>query len=278
MLNIKLLTKFVLKGNIKYMDEKRKLGDIYTKNSIVEKVLSCIFAVIFLFVAISNIKTIVIEIRMQNYNVNIQKLEKIKNEQGFSALKKINQNILAWVNVEDVGISLPIVKTSSNGDEDYYLNHDFYRKYNPLGTPFQKYDSNIFSTDNSVVVGHCQFISKNKNSIDEQKVFGSLENYLTWKANYNYKINLETENGILMYEIISAFMFDTNTDYDREFSVYSATKFDSKSEFDDFYSNILALSNISRNVPCEFGDKFLTLFTCWQRDLTKRIVVVAKKL
>lgn len=253
-----------------------KTNNIYEKKSIVFSLLCCAFVVIFMFSIFHSYNLIVSGIRMAQYEKNILRYEKIKNERGFSSLKEINPNILAWITIKDLNISLPIVKTASRDDENFYLDHDFEKYYNPLGTPYQKCDSNIFSTENSVIVGHSQFVRKNTKEHNLTTIFGSLQDYLGNSSTYTYKITLETESDTFEYEVVSAFKFDTKKSFTREYSVYSTTKISSQNEFDVFYDSIQNLSFIDREISCDYGDKFITLFTCWEQDLTERVVVVAK--
>lgn len=66
----------------------------------------------------------------------------------------INPDVIGWVSVPGTNVSQPIVQASAD-DPDYYLDHDVYRRYNPMGCPYL--DAGCASgldSPNAVVCGH----------------------------------------------------------------------------------------------------------------------------
>ena len=51
----------------------------------------------------------------------------------FDALRAINEDVVAWVYIEDTGINYPVVQGEDN---EYYLHHTFERKENFSGAIF----------------------------------------------------------------------------------------------------------------------------------------------
>lgn len=67
----------------------------------------------------------------------------------------INSDIVAWLTVPGTGINHPVVQAHSDAP-DYYLKHDIYRNYNPMGTLYLDADcedAGIY-TQNAVIMGH----------------------------------------------------------------------------------------------------------------------------
>ena len=64
-------------------------------------------------------------------------------------LKSINEDIIAWIEIEGTNINYPIIKNENN----YYLKHSFDKKYNSNGAIFT---TNIFpfKDDETIVYGH----------------------------------------------------------------------------------------------------------------------------
>ena len=75
--------------------------------------------------------------------------EKPPIEVDWESLKAINSDIAAWVYVEGVDISYPVVHTT---DDDYYLHRTFEKKDNFAGSIFVEYkNSAAFSDPNTIV-------------------------------------------------------------------------------------------------------------------------------
>ena len=115
-----------------------------------------IFALIFMIVGVFalNLKSFMRIINMHNYDKYFTYLYNLKKEKGISALQEINGSCVAYIEIEDLDIHLPIVETTSVQEEDYYLTHDFRKRENELGCPYQRYGTSVNQTTNTVFVGH----------------------------------------------------------------------------------------------------------------------------
>ena len=70
----------------------------------------------------------------------------------FDALRAINEDVVAWVYIEDTGINYPVVQGEDN---EYYLHHTFERKENFSGAIFMDITCHPdFTSDNSILFGH----------------------------------------------------------------------------------------------------------------------------
>ena len=78
--------------------------------------------------------------------------------------------------------------------------------------------------------------------------------------------------------MISVFRSQVYRQSDQVFKFYKFFQADTQEEFDDFYQNIMALSQYDTGVTAQFGDHFLTLSTCAYHTETGRFVVVAKEV
>ncbi|MCL2655428.1 MAG: class B sortase [Coriobacteriia bacterium] len=82
----------------------------------------------------------------------------------FTALKKINPEIVAWLYIPNSRIDYPIAQAKDN---DYYLHHDFYRRSSFSGCVFLDKDYPAdFSGHDSPVYGH---------HMRNKSMFGSLD-------------------------------------------------------------------------------------------------------
>lgn len=252
-------------------------SNIYERNKISLKAIILILLVFALIASVwQNYDMISMMNKKSHYDLYIKQLEQLKDRQGLSALKAKNSDFIAWITIEDVEISIPIVKTDSVDKESYYLTHDFDKKENVLGSPYQKYGCDIENTTNTTFVGHSSYNIGIFGNIVNQSIFGSLNDYLNYDSKFNYKIKVETLNGTYTYEVFSVFKFNISADYDKEYLIYTATDLSHEVDFNNFVNTAQTLSKIKFGRNIEMGDKFLTLFTCSTDSTHYRTMVVAR--
>ena len=116
-------------------------------------------------------------------------------------LKSVNEDIVAWIEIEGTNINYPILK-----DKDvYYLKHSFDRKYNSNGSIFT---TNIhpFDDDETVIYGHNMrngsMFSNLGSYLDKDFLYSHLKfKIYTPNCNYEasifsvYSIGIENENN-----------------------------------------------------------------------------------
>ena len=205
-----------------------------------------------------------------DYKNKVKFYEILKDNLGIQKLYEINEDFIGWIKCDDIGLSLPVVASNDEKDKEYYLTHDFENKESIFGCPYLKYGCSLDSSNNSTVIGHSSFLTG-------EVIFSEFINYLdsTNNKNYNYMITIETNNGLLSYEIFSAFQIYTKDDISDAYFIYNTADFN-VGDFETFYSNCKKLSVIERNIPVDVEDKFLTIITCSKINLAYRVVVVAK--
>ena len=239
-----------------------------------------IFALSFMliFVFVYNINTFVRAWNIYNYDKYLDKLYAIKKKDGVQALVKINNSCIAYFECEELGIHLPILEVDSKAEEDFYLNHDFRKVKNELGSPYQKYGTKLNQTTITTFVGHSAYTGSLFNIQKSRAIFGRFNNYI-YENDYNYRITVETLDDIYNYQVVSVMKFNSkNTSGLDELSVYNTINIDTQSRFDNFLNIIKTKSwvNIPEIDDVSFGDKFISIFTCATDNLDYRIMVIAK--
>ena len=102
----------------------------------------------------------------------------------FDELSKVNDEVVAWVQVLDTNVNYPIVKYSNNS---YYLNHSYDKSWNSSGWPFLDYRNDINDlTSNNIMYGHGR---------TDGTMFGSLRNLLNSDSE-RHIINISTPKVI----------------------------------------------------------------------------------
>ena len=184
---------------------------------------------------------------------NIRLLQKKYNNTDIKAILKIDKEY-------------PVAQTQDN---DFYLNHNYYRNYDVIGSIFLDYRANLEESDKLLIYGH----SSNMVDVD----FNVLENY--YDKNYyenNKYISLETLNNIYTYEIFSVYI--ETSDF-----TYMNMNFDNE---EDYFMHITKLKDKSlypTNVNLNGNDDILILQTCsnhkdYQKYSKKYLLVIARRV
>jgi len=145
-----------------------------------------------------------------------------EKEIDWNYLKSVNEDIIAWIEIEDTNISYPILK-----DKDlYYLRHSFNKQYNSNGSIFTT-NNNPFEDEETIVYGHNMkngsMFSKLGNFLDEDFLYSHLKfKIYTPSKNYEayifsvYSIGVVTESSN-----IKTLDFEERIDYYKNASKYS---------------------------------------------------------
>ena len=184
-----------------------------------------------------------------------------KYEVDFNALKAVNEDIVAWLKIEGLEISFPVVKTTNNS---YYLDHSIDKTYNTAGWIFMDYKNKLDGTDKNIVIyGH-----NRRNG----SMFGKLkkileEEWYTNKENTNLQLITEDEN--VKYEVFSVYTVEDE-------DLYITTEFTSSS-YQNFLNIIKSRSIYNFGIDVTTDDQIITLSTCAD-NMKYRIVLHAKKV
>lgn len=177
----------------------------------------------------------------------------------FKELKKTNNDIIGWIQVNSSNINYPFVQAKDN---DYYLSHSIDKSYNKAGWVFMDYRNSYNEFDkNTILYAHGR---------TDRTMFGSLREVIkkSWfedKSNHVIKLSTEYENTL--WQVFSAYKIPTTNDY-------LQTIFSNDSEFLEFGNMLIKRSLYKFNVNINKNDKILTLSTC--HNDKEKIVIHAK--
>ncbi len=183
----------------------------------------------------------------EDEDVEQNKEEKYKI--NFEELKNINNEVVAWLKVNNTKIEYPVVKAKNN---DYYLKYSFDKTYNEAGWIFADYKNKFNGEDKNIVIyGHNR---------KDGSMFGSLKdtlNEIWFNDDDNRNIVFITEQEVSTYRVFSIYQikkedYYIKTDFkDNEFKKFIETlKKRSIKEFDEEISessHILTLSTCGNN-------------------------------
>jgi len=183
-----------------------------------------------------------------------------KFEQVFDDLLEINDETVGWLKVNNTKINHPVTK---HKDNDYYLNHSYYKQKNSHGWIFMDYRNSINPLDkNTIIYGH-----RNSKGL----MFGTLKNVLdkNWYSNKsNQIITFNSLNKDMKWQIFSIYTLKNTNDY-------LIVDFSSDITYTNFINKIKTRSIYDFEVEVGVNDNILTLSTCYNGP-EHRLVVHAK--
>lgn len=208
---------------------------------------------------------------LNNINIDEEQVTEERTERMLQVeeLKKENQDIVGWIEIEGTNINFPVLQGTDN---QYYMEHTYTKEYSKGGSIFldKSYDWNIPST-NLLLYGH-----NNKNGT-------MFQNLLKYKDESFYKehptIRFTTINDDCQYEIVSAFL--SRVYYEDEQNVFRYYYFinaNDETEYNNYIEESKKASLYDTGKSAEYGEQLLTLSTCSYHTEDGRFVVVAKKV
>lgn len=218
------------------------------------KVFLSFCCILFLIIAINYFTTKFEEHASKMVVSNVNELINIKNTEDRLSVDKIeylqnyygNNDVKGIISIDGVdNFSYPVVQTMDN---DYYLNHNYYKEYDAYGAIYADYRVDLDSSKKVLIFGH--------SSSKTNTPFNGLEDYYDedyYKA-HKY-ITLETKTNVIRYEIFSVYV--ETSDF-----TYMNMNFGSAREW---YLHILGLQKKSlyqTNVELNDSDNILILQTC----------------
>ena len=229
-----------------------------------------IFGVIYYFYNANKEKQVYKEI-LNNIEIDEEQVTDERTERMLQVeeLKKENQDIVGWIEIEGTNINFPVLQGTDN---QYYMEHTYTKEYSKGGSIFldKSYDWNLPST-NLLLYGH-----NNKNGT-------MFQDLLKYKEESFYKehptIRFTTINDDCQYEIISAFL--SRVYYEDEQNVFRYYYFinaNDEIEYNNYIEESKKASLYDTGKSSEYGEQLLTLSTCSYHTEDGRFVVVAKKV
>lgn len=180
----------------------------------------------------------------------------------FADLQATNEDIIAWISIPGTQIDYPIVKTDDN---EYYLDHDAFKKESKEGAIFTDMGNNTdFSDPNTVIYGH---------NMKSGTMFAGLHQYEDEAfLKENGVVKIYVPDGMYLYDIFAVrTVGDGNILYENDFT--------KKEVFQEYLDGILSADEedaivVDGETP-NTDSKIITLSTCIQNEPEKRLIVEA---
>ena len=181
-------------------------------------------------------------------------------KRNISALIEKNSDCVGWICIPDTAVNYPVMHTPSEPQK--YLRRNFYGEYSYAGVPFIDARCELDST-NLILYGHCM-----KNGT----MFRSIRKYSdqNFLKNHPY-IEFETEDGCGVYDAFTVVKNTTSCDW------YDFINAENREEYDKMIRNIKSKSIYDTGITPEYGDRLLTLSTCYGSSKDGRFLVIATR-
>ncbi len=187
-----------------------------------------------------------------------------ENPIDFNSLKQQNDDIYAWIKVDDTEVDYPIVQ--SKDDDEFYLKHSALdKKWLDSGAIYtQSCNKTDFSDPVTLIYGHNGY---------KQTMFTTLHKFEKEDFfNSNEYFYIYTPNRKLTYQIVSAFKYD-----DRH--IMNSFDFNNEENLKEFQNIVTNPNSTLKNVrtdldvPVDKNSKIVVLSTCITGQRSNRFLV-----
>ena len=193
---------------------------------------------------------------------------------NWDELKKINKEIVGWVQIKGTKIDYPVLwHKGDDASDQYYLNHNYKNEYDSYGSIFLDYRcKNGTNSKNTILHGH---------HMNDGSMFGNLLDYGSTEGDLDFykkhaTFRFDTPQGKGTYKIISVYKTNTLSSHG-EFFNYMVGDFQNDKDFMNYVYNVRIRSLFNCPVDVNEDDELLTLSTCSYEYTNFRTVVVARK-
>lgn len=172
----------------------------------------------------------------------------------FDELESINSDTVGWIEIRNTNINYPIVQTKDN---DYYLNHSFYKKKNGDGWIFLNSNSSAnFNDLNTPIFGH---------DTRERNMFSDIKKLYDGLLGDYIPITIYTRKNTYHYLTFSTFLVEEN---DNQYLKNYLTA--------DDITNALQKSKYDFKMVATPNDHIITLSTCYHSSKQKVILLAVR--
>ena len=183
----------------------------------------------------------------------------------FAQLFHLNNHLIGWLSIPGTDIDYPVMQSPES--PNFYLNHNFDRKYSARGCLYVRETCDVFTPgDNVTIYGH---------KMKDRTMFAQLDQYR--KKSFfeeNPYIYFDSLEQMHTYKIMA--VFTISADPEEGFAYHTFENAGTEEEFDAFVSQCKQRARYDTGVDAVYGDKLITLSTCEYSQDNGRLVIVAK--
>ena len=199
-------------------------------------------------------------------------------ENGLTGMAKsllaYNADTVGWITIPETKVNNPIVQKTTQEESWYYLDVSFGHEPYRAGTVFLDY-RDVFGfdedaqSDNLLLYGH---------NMANNTMFGSLRRYRQDLSFYKTAPFIELYSNYQHYTYVIFGQVITSGSGDAEWRYWDMEEFADKQAFDDFVDTVHEKNMVDIPIDVQYGDKLLTLSTCYSDADNSRFLVIARRL
>lgn len=179
----------------------------------------------------------------------------------YSPILQQNDDLVGWIKVPNTEINHPVVQYKNN---DYYLTHNFEKKYDYRGAIFMDYRNDSVNLDsNTIIYGHNAY---------DTTMFSELVQYEDVEFYKNSPIiEFNTLENTYKWKIYGVFITNASASEDNNYIFNYIYPYMDGENFDGFINEVNKRRLYSTDVDINDDDKMLVLSTCVRTlDLTNK--------
>lgn len=191
----------------------------------------------------------------------------------FKTWFKTNRDVKGRLVIPNTNVNYPVAQGSNNS---YYLNHNEYKASSGWGVPFMDYRANVApgsESTNITIYGHSD--DKRGLQLSGVKKYKDLSFY-----QQNPVIQFDSAYERSEWKVLGFFLEDVSSKNPiGAFQYHNFVYAQSEGEFNNFVAAVRTRSFYDTPVDAVFGDRFLTISTCYSLSSQDfRYVMVARKV
>lgn len=215
----------------------------------------------------------------------------IPSEKGITEeakmLMKQNKDIAGWLKIKGTYVDYPVLKDPgeitpdmsyyggiTSVANDYYLHRDLDGSYKFAGTLYTDYRDNFGGaeqeqSENIIIYGH---------NMANNTMFGSIRRYRQDAGFFEQSPFIEFNSNYKDYDYVICACLITGGNWYSDFIYWDMEELDTEADFNYYMENVRAKQIYDWGVDVKYGDKLLTLSTCYADEDNSRFLIIARRL
>ena len=172
-----------------------------------------------------------------------------------------NKDCIGWITIADTQVNYPVMHTPT--EPERYLRRNFDKKSSTAGVPFLDGTCTL-SCDNLIIYGH---------NMRNGTMFADITKY-TDEAYFSAHpvMELETADGLFQFSVFAVVRLKADDSW------YAFHTVQTEADYANAVADIKARALYDTEIAPAFGNRLLTLSTCYGANKSDRIVVIGAEI